>query len=122
MRDRVSRMLIANGTMFFLCLAPFELTSLWAMVTNDTFLETGRPWTQFCRVMMYLNSAVNPIIYNITNPRYRQAFMRAFSKKQDDDTSPRPRLPSSSATCEGRAKNPSSRRKFLTPSPNSHSH
>ncbi|XP_022079669.1 neuropeptides capa receptor-like [Acanthaster planci] len=88
MRDRVSRMLIANGTIFFLCLAPFELTSLWAMIRRDNIYyygvsSTRRTWAQFCRVMMYLNSAVNPIIYNITNPRYRQAFLRAFRKKQD---------------------------------------
>ena len=85
MRDRVSRMLIANGLTFFLCLAPFEVTSLsemimWTGLYNNT---TRRAWTQFCRVMMYMNSAVNPIIYNATNPRYRQAFVRAFSRRQD---------------------------------------
>ncbi|XP_071787723.1 neuropeptides capa receptor-like [Asterias amurensis] len=85
MRDRVSRMLIANGTIFFLCLAPFEITSLSEMIMRKGLGDstTRRTWTQFCRVMMYLNSAVNPVIYNITNPRYRQAFLRAFSRKQD---------------------------------------
>ncbi|XP_038057250.1 neuropeptides capa receptor-like [Patiria miniata] len=122
MRDRVSRMLIANGTMFFLCLAPFELTSLWAMVTNDTFLETGRPWTQFCRVMMYLNSAVNPIIYNITNPRYRQAFMRAFSKKQDRRHESKTPSTVQLSHLRGESQEPKFKKEVSHSQSNSHSH
>ena len=41
-------------------------------------LDTAR-WA--ARICLYLNSAVNPIIYGLCNNKYRQAFMEVFAPK-----------------------------------------
>lgn len=74
-RDQIARMLILNGVVFFVCLAPFEITSIISMFgTNfeDYWLvNTGR-------VLSYLNSVVNPIIFTTMSQRYREAFKMTF--------------------------------------------
>lgn len=79
-RDRVSRMLVINGVIFFLCLAPFQITTLSYIFTPEA-KHGDFVWTQVTRVLVFINSAVNPIVYNVTNPRYRKAFGQAFSIK-----------------------------------------
>ena len=77
---RITRMVVATGVIFFLCLAPFELFSALLMIltpTNGNFVSA----MQVFRMMMYLNSAINPLIYNVANPRYRKAFRLLFSCK-----------------------------------------
>lgn len=87
-RNRVTRMLITNGVLFFLCLSPFELTSflfvVWELATGSLAMlitPSMMVWIQIARILMYFNSAVNPIVYNITNPRYRTASKQAFCLK-----------------------------------------
>ena len=36
---------------------------------------------QVCRILTYINSAINPYVYNITNSLYRQCFREAFCRK-----------------------------------------
>ncbi|XP_072039603.1 thyrotropin-releasing hormone receptor-like [Amphiura filiformis] len=92
MRDRIARMLIVNGTIFFLLMAPFQIIMLAkAFTTKDPLVwekEFGA-WMQIFRVLTYLNSMVNPIVFNVTNPRYRKAFQEAFlcSRLKEDNTS-----------------------------------
>ena len=45
---------------------------------NLADLDTAR-WA--ARICLYLNSAVNPIIYSLCNNKYRQAFMEVFAPK-----------------------------------------
>ncbi|XP_022079410.1 neuromedin-U receptor 2-like [Acanthaster planci] len=75
-RNKVTRMLVANGIIFFCCLAPFQTASL---LRAFFFLDTQHFETA-STVLMYLNSAVNPIVYNCTNSRYRMAFRLAFTR------------------------------------------
>ena len=56
-RNSVAKMLIVNGIVFFVCLTPFSIFGL---------------------VLFLLNSALNPLIDSVTNPRYRLAFKKAF--------------------------------------------
>ena len=94
-RHRVSRMLVVNGVLFFVCLAPFEITTFTAMITGDNFEGTkkAKAWKDICYMLMYLNCAINPVIYNVVHPRYRHAFRLAFSnnwpwgKSQTNSTS-----------------------------------
>ncbi|XP_072039713.1 thyrotropin-releasing hormone receptor-like [Amphiura filiformis] len=80
-RHRVSRMLVINGVLFFLCLAPFEITTFASMITGDNFEGStmAKTWKEICYTLMYLNSAINPVIYNVAHPRYRHAFRLAFA-------------------------------------------
>ncbi|XP_022107390.1 neuromedin-U receptor 2-like [Acanthaster planci] len=82
-RNHVALMLVANGSVFFLTLTAFQVTSMILFVEN--FLEVEIiPYDirynlfEANRVLLYANSAVNPIVYTVTNARYRQAFRRAF--------------------------------------------
>ncbi len=81
MRDRIARMLVINGTIFFLLMVPFQIIMLDKAFTEKDPLVWEKQfgaWMQFCRVLTYLNSMVNPIIFNVTNSRYRKAFQKAF--------------------------------------------
>ncbi len=87
-RSHVARMLSINAIVFFLCLSPIQLSNIaefWNLVNNKIFYETFYgPTTDFVilwlgRVAFLINSTVNPIIYNISNPEYRKAFMKAFA-------------------------------------------
>ena len=74
-RNKVTRMLIANGVIFFCCLAPFQTASLVRAFINIDVLH----FEVASGILMYMNSAVNPIVYNCTNSRYRLAFRLAFT-------------------------------------------
>ena len=82
-RNQIARMLILNGTVFFLCLAPFQVFYLdlffyWWAGFKIFGEETKRYILWLGRVAMLLNSAINPLLYNISNKRYRDTFAEAF--------------------------------------------
>ncbi|XP_071489655.1 thyrotropin-releasing hormone receptor-like [Diadema antillarum] len=85
-RNQVSRMLVANGVIFFVLMAPFQFGSLILAIDRITGKriepQSLEQFLQVTRMMVYLNSAVNPIIYNVANSRYRAAFEEAFCKNQ----------------------------------------
>ena len=82
MRNTVARMLIVNTTVFFICLTPFTIINIgnigyvmeWFKWHDSTHVSLG--WV--ARVLSLLNSALNPLIYNATNPAYRSVFKKAF--------------------------------------------
>ena len=82
-RNQIARMLILNGTVFFLCLAPFEVLNLdlffyWWAGFRLFGAEEKRYILWFGRIVMLLKSAINPLLYNVSNGRYRNAFTEAF--------------------------------------------
>ncbi|XP_022081349.1 galanin receptor type 1-like [Acanthaster planci] len=94
-RNQVARMLVANGVVFFLCQTPFIALSLGFLVENLSGIRPDVTYRKFvfaltvCHVFVFMNSAVNPIIYNVTSCHYRQAFVEAFgrSKNRNDHKS-----------------------------------
>ncbi|XP_038059963.1 neuropeptides capa receptor-like [Patiria miniata] len=79
-RNQVSRLLITFGTVFFLCQAPFVIISLANIVdyllgtpSAVTYRKLVLPLT-ISHVFIFLNSAINPVIYNLTSRIYRHAF------------------------------------------------
>ncbi|XP_071949817.1 neuropeptides capa receptor-like [Antedon mediterranea] len=87
-RQHFNRMLCFNGLVYFFLLAPFNIYCLFyfASLINDDkkLLEphvTSILDTTF-RLLGYVNSCINPIVYGATNPRYRRAFISAFSVKR----------------------------------------
>ncbi|XP_022099050.1 somatostatin receptor type 5-like [Acanthaster planci] len=75
-RNRVTKMLVANGCVFFMCLFPFELTSLLSVSGG---VEINVAWSHCVRMLLYINSTVNPIIYGVTNSKYRKAYALAYA-------------------------------------------
>lgn len=83
-RNQVSRMLVANGILFFILMAPFQFGSLINFVDKiigSYSMKSSERFLNIARMMVYCNSAINPIIYNMANSRYRAAFEEAFFKK-----------------------------------------
>ena len=85
-RNSVARMLILNGVVFFFCLSVTQLFNLnqIIMYTSNRRIYLIRPehgwtvaWTGL--VMSVLNSAINPVIYSVSNATYRKAFVRAVT-------------------------------------------
>ncbi|XP_038066457.1 neuromedin-U receptor 2-like [Patiria miniata] len=84
-RRRVTRMLLANTLVFFILTAPNYIHSLLLMIelfvklpliledpaANNTIII-------ITNILAAINSMINPIIYNATNSRYRQAYREAF--------------------------------------------
>ncbi|XP_071799985.1 thyrotropin-releasing hormone receptor-like [Asterias amurensis] len=84
-RNQVARMLIINGMVFFICQATNQFVTAMYIISsingdnvNDiydryaTVLDVGR-------IAVFVNSAVNPIIYTLSSQHYRKAFREAFS-------------------------------------------
>ncbi|XP_038057923.1 thyrotropin-releasing hormone receptor-like [Patiria miniata] len=84
-RNQIARMLVINGVIFFLLMAPFQTLSLYWFVrrlTGHTRYQSNKQFEGFLlfsHLLTYCNSAINPIIYNVANSRYRRAFYEAFS-------------------------------------------
>ena len=83
-RNRITVMLIVTGTLFFLLLIPYEASllisqSCYVLEYYEFVLTHGwNVWYEFCKILVCILHTINPIIYNATNRRYREAFARAF--------------------------------------------
>ncbi|KOC67034.1 Growth hormone secretagogue receptor type 1 [Habropoda laboriosa] len=80
-RKQVMLMLGTVVLCFFLCLLPFKALTLWILVVPpkgiiDLGIESYFTLLYFCRVMLYLNSAINPILYNLISTKFREGFLR----------------------------------------------
>ena len=83
-RNQVAWMLIVNGTVFFLLLAPSEFLHLIdgfvAIIPNAKPIDgVDKTITKITMPFSYLNSVINPIIYIAMSSRYRKAFKTTFS-------------------------------------------
>ena len=97
-RNQITRTLIANGIVFFLCQLPFRiytLDSLLDSVDSYDFLaspELEQTFITASRAFLLLNSIINPFLYVSTSQHYRRAMIEAFCGKRcearEDATSP----------------------------------
>lgn len=80
-RRQVVFMLLTVVVSFFVCLSPYRLLIFYIVATpaekiaaidSDTFFSL----LNFCRIMFYLNSASNPILYNLMSSKFRRGFLR----------------------------------------------
>lgn len=79
LRNQIARMLVVNGVVFFLLLAPFEILSLLQAFQASIHANVETIIAAISRALMYFNSVVNPIIYTAMSQRYREAFKSAFN-------------------------------------------
>ena len=59
---------------FFACLLPFKVLTMWVVISpyeilDHINLELYFNILYFCRLMFYINSAINPILYNTMSSR-----------------------------------------------------
>ena len=85
-RHQMAKMIIFNGVTFFILLAPFELVSLIQLIGSLRGSDSGfifvivnsRLTLHVSRILSYVNSAVNPLVYTIMCPAYLSAFKEAL--------------------------------------------
>ena len=80
---------------FFVCLLPFRLFTLWLLFSTSQQLtelgmETYYGYLFASRIMLYLNSALNPCLYNLISSKFRAAFLAAI--RCQNNNSPANRL------------------------------
>ncbi|KAL6263314.1 hypothetical protein P5V15_006112 [Pogonomyrmex californicus] len=80
-RKQVVMMLATVVLCFFLCLLPFKALTLWIIIVPPKMVvslgvEGYYSLLYFCRVMLYLNSAINPILYNLMSTKFREGFLK----------------------------------------------
>ncbi|XP_013773952.1 growth hormone secretagogue receptor type 1-like [Limulus polyphemus] len=80
-RKQAVVMLAAVMVCFFVCLMPFRSFTIWSITASpeqvqSLGMEGYYVLLYFCRVMHYLNSAINPILYNVISSNFREAFVR----------------------------------------------
>ena len=51
-----------------------EDENIYDYISEETYFNL----LYFCRLMLYINSAINPILYNIMSSKFRDGFKRAF--------------------------------------------
>nr|XP_054765519.1 growth hormone secretagogue receptor type 1-like [Lytechinus pictus] len=77
--QRVILMLANVVVVFFVCWMPYRVLNLWGIYSTPE--EHNRLTSQqilaivtVCRILVYMNSAINPILYNIISTKFRAAF------------------------------------------------
>lgn len=82
-RRQVVLMLGTVVASFFLCLLPFRALILWIILAPPDYnimeligVENFYLLLFFCRIMLYINSALNPILYNLMSSKFRDGFRR----------------------------------------------
>ena len=82
-RKQVVLMLAAVILLFFLCLLPMMTLRVWSLFLSKVDVaklgfEGYLNLLYFSRVMLYLNSALNPICYSLLSTKFRGSFRRAL--------------------------------------------
>lgn len=90
-RKQVVAMLITVVVAFFLCLLPFRVFTLWIILAPGDYLPNVKMDTYYyilfsCRIMLYLNSAINPILYNLMSSKFRQGFVNLIPCVRNGDS------------------------------------
>lgn len=85
-RKQVVLMLGTVVFTFFLCLLPFRVLTLFVVLVESTFFsdyaEAYQNFVYFSRIMIYINSALNPILYNIMSSKFRNGFLRLCNRNR----------------------------------------
>ncbi|XP_072021920.1 growth hormone secretagogue receptor type 1-like [Amphiura filiformis] len=84
-QNQVAKMLIINGVVFLILMVPYEINTfvkfIWTVTWHLRSTEEAtaiRNLEFYGTCLRFINSALNPIIYGLSNSRYRQAYRKAF--------------------------------------------
>lgn len=80
-RKQVVLMLGTVVVAFFICLLPFRALTLWIIVVPaESIMNIGLHnyynLLYFSRIMFHINSAINPILYNVMSSKFRGGFLK----------------------------------------------
>ena len=81
---RVIYMLGSVVVVFFICWLPMRVMTLWQIFVSDVGFESLSFHTLMImiiifRIMLYINSAINPLVYNLISTKFRGAFRDALN-------------------------------------------
>ncbi|XP_077869542.1 allatostatin-A receptor-like, partial [Saccoglossus kowalevskii] len=81
-KRQVIIVLIVTALMFFSCVFPYQLKTILEvnyMLNVDLIASTGyHVLTSVSTMLLFVNSAINPVIYKIFSSKHRRAFAEAF--------------------------------------------
>ena len=82
-RQQVVLMLLVIIVLFFVCLLPMRIFAAWIIFSpmkhiRSLGLEGFLNISYAARVMLYTNSAINPILYNVMSTKFRNAFRKVI--------------------------------------------
>lgn len=82
-RKQVVILLMGVIVLFFACNLPFRVWVLWNIFSDMSLknclgFEGYYNLINFVRIMFYLNSAGNPVLYNVVSTKFRDAFLMAL--------------------------------------------
>ncbi|XP_026542079.1 thyrotropin-releasing hormone receptor-like [Notechis scutatus] len=80
-RKQVTKMLAVVVALFALLWMPYRTLVLVNSFVEHPYLD--RWFVLFCRICIYTNSAINPIIYNLMSQKFRLAFMRLCKYREE---------------------------------------
>lgn len=80
-RRQVVMMLASVCVTFFVCLLPFRLMTLWIILSSPAEIAKIGMEVYYillftCRLLLYVNSSINPILYNVISSKFRCAFCK----------------------------------------------
>ncbi|XP_018014747.2 uncharacterized protein LOC108671689 [Hyalella azteca] len=105
-RKQVVVMLVTVTIFFFVSLLPFRVLSLWMIFDFDTFRHldsaTFLRLLYSTRLLLYLNSAINPVLYNLTSTKFRDAFWRFLTRSAARDMMRRSTFTTATSLSNGR--------------------
>ncbi|XP_030829727.1 neuropeptides capa receptor isoform X2 [Strongylocentrotus purpuratus] len=83
MRKQVVKMLVVIAASFFICWFPFHLIRILPFFNLDEWPQPVqeiyyRGLYHFSIVLLYVSSAINPILYNVMSARFRRAFKQTI--------------------------------------------
>ncbi|XP_060063137.1 thyrotropin-releasing hormone receptor-like [Ylistrum balloti] len=76
-RYQVIRMLVVIVVVFAMLWLPYRAIVVYNSLADHKYLNVW--FWLFCRVMVYINSAVNPILYSLMSLKFRKAYHRILS-------------------------------------------
>ncbi|NXR19624.1 TRFR protein, partial [Cinclus mexicanus] len=89
-RKQVTKMLAVVVALFAVLWLPYRTLVVVNSFVDPPYLNTW--FLLFCRLCIYLNSAINPIIYNLMSQKFRAAFRKLYKCQEKSAGHPAPSI------------------------------
>ena len=74
---QVVKMLIVVVAVFATLWLPYRALLVYNSLAEDRYMELW--YLMFCKTMIYMNCAINPILYSVLSIKFRRAFKKMLS-------------------------------------------